>query len=187
MVPDRKRQILEVTAELLEHKSFAAFSYQDLAERLEISKASVHHHFATKEQLGLALIGFYRANSERIMAEIMAGRTPGDAVRTMLEASESVLLDGSHVCPSAAFEVDAAGLTDSLRDAMKAFQTEFHTLLAGLLEAGRRGDELKFAGEPSDQAAMILAALQGARESSRILGREYFRGVVRQLGLSITK
>ena len=52
---DRKEQILDVATELLLSRSFTSFSYQDLSERLGISKASIHHHFATKEALGVAV------------------------------------------------------------------------------------------------------------------------------------
>ena len=52
---DRKEQILSVAAELLQTRSFSAFSYQDLSDRLGITKAAIHHHFPSKEGLGKRL------------------------------------------------------------------------------------------------------------------------------------
>ena len=44
---DRKEQIVDMASELLQTRSFNSFSYQDLSERLGITKASIHHHFRT--------------------------------------------------------------------------------------------------------------------------------------------
>ena len=52
---ERKTEILDVAEELLLSRGYCAFSYQDIADRLGIRKASLHHHFATKEDLGVAL------------------------------------------------------------------------------------------------------------------------------------
>ena len=41
----RKDQILEVATELVQTRGYSAFSYQDLSDRLGITKASLHHHF----------------------------------------------------------------------------------------------------------------------------------------------
>ncbi|MCR9248632.1 MAG: TetR/AcrR family transcriptional regulator [bacterium] len=184
---DRKQQILETAAELLTHKSFAAFSYQDLAERLGIRKASIHHHFATKDDLGVALLGFWRERSGAMMAELLGDATgPGDALTRILDRCEEVLLDmGNQVCPAGAFEVDGQALSDRVREELKAEKLTFLEQIAELLQAARGAGEVAFLGEPRDQAATMLAALQGARQAEPVLGREFFRGVVRQLKRSL--
>ncbi|ATQ78952.1 TetR family transcriptional regulator [Massilia violaceinigra] len=54
------RDALLKSAEIhLRTKGYAAFSYADLAEEIGIRKASIHHHFPTKENLGEALIRQY--------------------------------------------------------------------------------------------------------------------------------
>jgi len=67
---DRKKEILEVAAELLQTRSFSSFSYAGLSERLGISKASIHHHFATKQELTRALVERYRESRRRFLAEL---------------------------------------------------------------------------------------------------------------------
>ena len=56
MVVDRKQEILDVAAELLQTRSFSAFSYQDISDRIGVSKATLHHHFPSKDDLGVALV-----------------------------------------------------------------------------------------------------------------------------------
>ena len=59
LLMDRKQQILEIGLELLQTRGYASFSYADLSERLGITKASIHHHFPSKEDLGVALAQRY--------------------------------------------------------------------------------------------------------------------------------
>jgi len=67
---DRKSQILDVAAELLQSRSYTAFSYQDISDRLGITKAAIHGHFRTKEMMGVALIGTYIVNAKNILDNI---------------------------------------------------------------------------------------------------------------------
>jgi TetR/AcrR family transcriptional repressor of nem operon len=73
---ERKKEILEVAAELLQTHSFGSFSYADLSERLAISKASIHHHFATKQELTRALVERYRESRRRFLATPAPGSAP---------------------------------------------------------------------------------------------------------------
>ena len=56
---DTKSALLAEAEVLIRTQGYAAFSYADLSERVGIRKASIHHHFPTKELLGAALIDAY--------------------------------------------------------------------------------------------------------------------------------
>ena len=59
-LPSGTRASLMQTAEsLLCTRGYAAFSYADLAEAVGIRKASIHHHFPAKEDLGVAVVEAY--------------------------------------------------------------------------------------------------------------------------------
>ncbi|THF25799.1 TetR/AcrR family transcriptional regulator [Pseudomonas atacamensis] len=65
------RSELLVSAEsLLRTKGYAAFSYADLAEAIGIKKASIHHHFATKEILGVAIVESYLFRFSKRLDEV---------------------------------------------------------------------------------------------------------------------
>ena len=67
---DRKTEILDAAADLVQSRSFSAFSYQDLSDILGIRKASIHHHFRTKDDLGVALAEHYREGYKTRLDEI---------------------------------------------------------------------------------------------------------------------
>ncbi len=56
---DTRDSLMRTAESLLRSKGYAAFSYADLAEAVGIRKASIHHHFPAKEDLGLAVVQAY--------------------------------------------------------------------------------------------------------------------------------
>ena len=83
---DRKTQILEVATELVQTRGYSAFSYQNLSDRLGITKASLHHHFASKEKLGIAV-------AEKYNHDVKAFLQSGDGRRSqrILELSPGTI------------------------------------------------------------------------------------------------
>jgi TetR/AcrR family transcriptional regulator, transcriptional repressor for nem operon len=55
---------------LVRTRGYSGFSYADLAKSIGISKASIHHHFPAKEDLGAALIGTYTERYDAALAAI---------------------------------------------------------------------------------------------------------------------
>src|SRR5207237_1018106 len=58
---DTAQRILDVAERLVQTQGFNGFSYADISAELDITKASLHYHFATKAALGSALITRYCA------------------------------------------------------------------------------------------------------------------------------
>ena len=51
---DRRSEIIELGIELVRRRGFDSFSYAAPAEKLNLRKASLHHHFPKKEDLVVA-------------------------------------------------------------------------------------------------------------------------------------
>src|SRR5471030_1051276 len=58
---DTATMILDVAERLVQNSGFNGFSYADAAGELGITKAALHYHFASKSELGEALIVRYAA------------------------------------------------------------------------------------------------------------------------------
>src|SRR5579862_1588267 len=52
-------RILDIAQRLIQSRGYNAFSFDDLAEELDIRTASIHYHFPTKADLGIALLRRY--------------------------------------------------------------------------------------------------------------------------------
>lgn len=58
---DRRSELLTYSRALLRTRGFNAFSHRDLADLAGVKSSSVHYHFPTKDDLGLAVLREYRA------------------------------------------------------------------------------------------------------------------------------
>ena len=63
-------QILDLAETLIQTRGYSAFSYQDIADALGIRKASIHYHFPSKTELGIAVIDRYIARFDEALVEV---------------------------------------------------------------------------------------------------------------------
>jgi TetR/AcrR family transcriptional regulator, transcriptional repressor for nem operon len=67
---DRRSEVLDHSRALLRTRGFNAFSHRDLAALVGVKSSSVHYYFPSKEDIGLALIGDYRAEIMAFLAAL---------------------------------------------------------------------------------------------------------------------
>lgn len=178
----RKEEILVLTDQLVKSVGYESFSYADLSEQLGITKASIHHHFPRKEDLGTALCASYAEN----LSKTIAGLEQGDGgawgrIEKYLMAGAALVEDHGKNCPIASLQSQV----NTLPDSMKARLRELNELELGfftrMLEAGRTSGELTFKGDAQSQAAVILCAYKGALAYARVQGCQFFKDAVAQL------
>jgi len=181
---DRKAEILQAAADLLQTRSFTSFSYQDLSQRLGITKASIHHHFATKEELGVALVERFRAGQKAMLAEIdrVHDDRPLDRLEAFLQQSLGMTdSDPEKICPGGAVQSEINVVPERMARELGEMIREGRAWLTGVLAQGRGKGDLHFAGTAEDQAALIMASLQGGLQNARAESRALMEAIVRQL------
>jgi len=82
----RIEQILTVAAELFGERGYAAVSLEDVAERLDLTKGSLYHYFAGKDELATAAIEALGDGWNSRLAELAAGLAgpPSRRLRALL-------------------------------------------------------------------------------------------------------
>ena len=68
-----RENILDAAQDLIQTRSFHGFSFQDVADRVGIRKASLYHHFDSKDAVALAVL-------ERLLAPVVVGVETGARV-----------------------------------------------------------------------------------------------------------
>jgi len=185
-VLDRKPQILDVASELLQSRSFTSFSYQDLSDRLGISKASVHHHFATKETLLRALTERYRSRQRKRLQELdRQYESPSERLDAYITMMAQVASAGNKICPMGALQSEFNVIPHTVQDDVRDFFDTGKRWLAGVLAEGRERGEMAFEGSPAERAVLILSAVQGALQIARAAGPKEFGAVARQIKLEL--
>lgn len=181
---ERKQQILEHAAELVATVGFDSFSYHDLSERLGITKASLHHHFPKKEDLGLALLDLMITMKEKERDKLMQLT---DSAPERLEIYFNFYrefcssADCSQICPMSSLQAEINVIPQSMRDKLKILDEIETQLVTDLLNQGRASAEMHFAGEAEHQALMLISAIKGALQFSRSHGLEVVDNTIKQL------
>lgn len=167
--PDRKQEILDLSVHLIEKHGYSGFSYQDLSSRLGIAKASIHHHFPSKEDLALAILDRVAGYLEETGRTLSEG--PGSAWQRLERFYEGGCQKAScekRVCVLSSFLSDYQNLPDSVQKRLGSVCALERTIVGGFLQSGRLAGELAFVGEPEQQAGFIINSMKGAMLYSRV-------------------
>ena len=159
--------ILDVAQELLQTRGYNGISYQDIAEQVGIRKASIHHHFATKAELGVKLLCRYRRQWHAFLAgvdESTAG--PWEKLDQYLDpvpASHRTARTGDRACLCGILGAEFAALAPELQHEVQGFfrDNETHGWPPCTVQQARRA-EFRFQGDAASEAAVIFACLEGS-------------------------
>ena len=112
-----REQILTVARGFIETRSYLGFSFQDVADAVGVRKASLYHHFPTKEALGIAVI----RGATQSFKDWDAGRArePRDALESYFRMYRNTLKAGSGMCPAGALAPGWGVINDELRQAVQ--------------------------------------------------------------------
>ena len=157
------RSEILVTAELLlRTKGYAAFSYGDLADEVGIKKASVHHHFPTKEGLSIAIVESYLFRFKKSLVQINDDNV--DVVARLrfffvffAEGSKNGMLP---LCGALAAELSV--LPDRLKALTKMFFEIHLAWLENNLMTGQMANTVNAGINPKEVARAILSVLEGS-------------------------
>ena len=146
---DRKEQILDVAGELLQTRSFSAFSYQDISDRIGISKASIHHHFPSKDDLGGALAVRYRSSERHALEEISRKHSrPWDQFEAYIARMSEIIKTGNKICPLGSLQAEHNVITKEMQEEINSLCGFIQSWLAEVLSKGRSKGEIDISRHP---------------------------------------
>ncbi|WLH91803.1 TetR/AcrR family transcriptional regulator [Pseudomonas sp. FP453] len=166
-----KAALLSYAETQMRSKGYSAFSYADLAAKVGIRKASIHHHFPTKECLGAELINDYINRFNETLASIESMHPdPLKRLRAfsqlfVMSANEGLLpLCGALAAEMAALPLSLQGLTRDF------FNAQLDWLQSTLSQAVRQHN-WSLETPIENFAFMLLSSLEGASLIDWTLGR----------------
>ncbi|UHQ20055.1 TetR/AcrR family transcriptional regulator [Lysobacter sp. KIS68-7] len=160
-MPETRARLLAEAEVLLRTRGYAAFSYADLAERIAIRKASIHHHFPTKEALLAALVDEYLAKFVATLADLTA--TQPD-VRARLRAYARLFFEGIErgllpLCGALSAERDA--MPEGMKPVLERFFQLHLDWLVAQIDEGIAAGTLSPQIASREAAHLLLGALEG--------------------------
>ena len=163
-------RILDVAERLVQVRGFNGISYADIAAELQITKAALHYHFASKAALGEALIARYAG---RFMGALASLDTADGTASAKLHSYAGLYLQvlrNRKMCLCGMLAAEYQTLPQPMQDAVIRFFDQNESWLESVLEQGRADGSLQFASSARDTARMIVGSLEGAMLVARPYG-----------------
>lgn len=144
-------------------------SFQDIAAEVGIRKPSVIHHFPSKSKLGVAIIQRYRDSFAGQLEAIEKDdeKTAWDALEFYFLPYQQFATTPDTVCLCGALAGEVPALPEEMRQEVKQFVEDHQNWLARILVAGKKNNELRFAGPAPRLARLIFNTLQGTLLAKR--------------------
>jgi TetR/AcrR family transcriptional regulator, transcriptional repressor for nem operon len=164
MAADTKTTLLNSAERAARARGFDGFSYADLAADVGISKASIHHHFASKATLAVALMQRYY-----IDLEIDQNHVTGSTRRAALVGRYRDALEGGQsLCLCVSFSTSTESLPFETLAEMTRFRSMMIDWLSKTFSCGRGDGTIKNVASPVSEAAATLPLLEGAQLAARV-------------------
>lgn len=169
---DTAEQVLDVAEVLIESRGYSAISYADIAGRLGIRKASIHYHFPSKVDLGVAVVDRYAARFREALAEAAARPDLGGWQRLEVYFGPFRAFAGTadQICLCGALAGEMPALPAAMQTRVAAFFGEHQRWLADILARGAAAGDLTLPASPKRAARLVFSALQGALLVKRTTG-----------------
>ena len=167
---DTRTELLIQAETLVRGRGWSGFSYADLAEAVGIRKASIHHHFRTKDDLGAALVAAYGERYDAALAEISETHLAGiDRIAAYGRLYFGGVEQGLG-CLCAALATEGDALPERLRADIVAFFARHLAWLEKVLRDGATDGSIRPDLDPASHARLVVATLEGALLLERLLG-----------------
>src|SRR5450755_86151 len=140
--PNTAQRILDAAEALVQVRGFNGFSYADVADELQITKASLHYHFRGKAELGHALITRY---ASRFTDALLKIDREVPAPPQMLHAYVGlyrIVLERNRMCLCGILAAEYQTLPEVMREAITSFFADNEIWLSDVLARGQADGSL---------------------------------------------
>ncbi len=177
MGQNKRDDIIEYTIDLISKYGYEGFSYQDLSNNFGITKATVHHYFPRKEDLGLAICDHYVGFLNDFEAEAAELAEPLDKIEAYRN-KERGCMTSEMVCPFFALLADIKVLPESMQQRLRELAQQELDLLAAIFEDGRQQGQFGFEGPAATIAVLFVAAMRGSLSYARVINSDLSRATL---------
>lgn len=163
---ETKAELIRRAQAYLQKNGYNAFSFQHLADDLDVKKASIHYYFRSKEDLLVALIEDYKAQFADWMKDV-EGLPVEERFRKYVKIYKSFTKDSYKICPIGALSLDFHSLKKETKKAANDLIDMHRVWIQKLIEDGLAQKKFKPALSVPQTILVIGASLQGALQLAR--------------------
>lgn len=154
-------RLLNEASLLMRMRGYSAFSYADLSKIIGITKASIHHHFPTKDMLGEEVV---IRSLEEMNARFSQIEGQSTSVRDRLTVYMEIFAEGyrTSLLPlCCALSADLVNLPDNVKQQATAYFESQIAWLTRMLAEGQATGEVATAVNPEKQHSLFSTSVRG--------------------------
>ncbi|SEP07990.1 transcriptional regulator, TetR family [Flavobacterium sp. CF108] len=161
-----RENIIEKADQFIRNKGYNAFSFKDISNDIGIKTASIHYHFPTKSDLGVATIKEHIARCEALKKEV-ANESPLTKLQAFLEVQAQIKKENK-VCIVGSLATDLNTLDDAIKAELQVFAQIVISWLTEILIEGKELKIFDFEMAPRTKAIMIITNMVAIVQLSRL-------------------
>lgn len=162
-----KKEILDIAEQLILTKGYNSLSYNEISEKVGIKKASIHHHFPRKKDLGLAYVKYYYEGFVD-WSEGISKKSNKEKLEALYKMYKYLSNNCRHICPIGMLTVEYPTLPTEIQEQVNKLYIYFQKWLADVLDDGISQREFINTINPKIMSKIIINALSGTLEEVRI-------------------
>jgi len=158
-----RNRIVETAKTLFHLKGYTNTSVDEIVRRASVTKGNLYHYFASKEELGSAVIDQVVSQGAFLEFGFASGKDPVRQILSLFHQTARQLseMECRGGCLFGNLALEVSDLHDVLRERVKGAFSLWEAQLERLLEDGRRRGALKADLDAKAAAQFIIAVFEG--------------------------
>lgn len=186
MTTTTQQKLIDSARHLIQTRGYNGFSYADVAEEVQVRKASIHHHFPGKSDLARAVVEQSRALIVEQTRSLNGGAfDPEEQLRMYTGYWEICIADASApFCVAGMLASELPTLPADLASDVQAHFRDLSTWLEIVLTRGAQSGRFELQGSARQEAESFMAMVYGAMLAARAYGDPKIFGEIVATGLN---
>ena len=165
---ETRTKILNSAQRLIQTRSFEGFSFQDIADEVGIRKASLYHHFDSKDAVAIAVL---KRGADWVTGQLDATKelAPPERLERYFDLFHDLHGKAERMCPGGSFASVFGAVSPAVQRALRAFTKMHLDWLEGVVREGAALGAFEIGEQaPRDVALQIFSSVQGALLTGRL-------------------
>lgn len=167
---ERQSEIIRVAVELAADKGVDSVTTQDMADAMHLTQGAIFRHFATKDDIWVAVIEWVRERLMKVVDKAATDATdPFNAIERMFFA-HIAFISKHPAIPRLLFSELLHKKNSKLRQLIEGIISGYEAKIAGLLEAAKSQSLVPGDLDSQSAAVLYIGMIQGLVMQSSIFG-----------------
>jgi len=172
--PDTRSAILSIARDLMRQLGYNAFSYADIARRLNVKNAAIHYHYPAKADLLADVIETYITEYRQLEKQLAASNLDPCQRLQQFIGKYAQLIGQNSICIIGSVASDYNTLPESVKTKVAGLISLVIGMVERTLQEGREEGLFRFNETPGVRALLIMTNLAAGVQLARITGKADF-------------